>query len=174
MISISINDDVDLGVRSEDGEYLDLSADNDDLAIVEAVMSEMVIKVASSDPEVVVKLRDMVEEVCLQDDFERNKAKRYRRKKVDESMWQVNKNKKNRSSGKAYLWCKKDKVSRKWSKVFKKEKEKGKNYTSNRMLSFLRTRYNKNVRRLLEVPSKKSIQRYLYVPEYFPEYIIGK
>ena len=72
-------------VRSEDGEYLDLS-ENDYLAIMEALMSDMV--------NIVVKLRDIIDKVCLQDDFERNKITRNRRKKVDTSMWQVNKNKK--------------------------------------------------------------------------------
>ena len=69
---LSVNDDMDLDdVRSEDGKYLDLSADNDHLAIVEALISDMVNKVvnaciyASSDPDVVVKLRDMIDEVCL-------------------------------------------------------------------------------------------------------------
>ena len=55
---LSVNDDMDLDdVRSKDGEYLDLDAENDYLAIVEALMSDMVNKVvnaciyASSDPE---------------------------------------------------------------------------------------------------------------------------
>ena len=157
---LCVNDDMDLDdVRSEDGEYLDLSADNDYLAIVEALMSDMVNKVvnayiyARSDPDVVVKLRDMIDEDCLQDDFERNKIRRNRRKKLDTRIWQVNQKKKNCSSGKAYLGCKKDKVGGKWSKVFKKGKEKGKTCTSNKCTRecFFRTRYNEKFQRLLEV-----------------------
>ena len=52
---LSVNDEMDLDdVRSGDDEYLDLSADNDYLAIVEALMSGMV---NISDSEVDVKLR---------------------------------------------------------------------------------------------------------------------
>ena len=59
-------------------------------------MSDMVIKVVNA---CIYAISDMIDEVCRQDDFERNKIRRNRRKKVDTSMWQETNNKKTRSNG---------------------------------------------------------------------------